>query len=159
MSSSVTDYLARFEDLFIRCDVHEEAFVTVTRIINGLRPNIKREVKLYSPDTLEEAFHKALEIEKYLRFPAQRHVVFQIGEQQQSKITFERSRGVTQMARVPSGGPNTTPFRAGPPKGTDIPASSSRSIRVTLLLVVLVVLRPWRPRSRILLIRNMLNRL
>ena len=96
LTSSVTNYLARFEKLFLRYDIREELWVTVTKFINGLRPEIKRELNLHSPETVEEAYYKALEIEQYLRPPFQRRMPSQIGESQPSRsVPFDRSRGVT----------------------------------------------------------------
>lgn len=46
-TSNVSDYLARFEELMLRCEIDEEPFVS--RFVNGLRVDIKREVILYNP--------------------------------------------------------------------------------------------------------------
>lgn len=54
--STSTDYLARFEELMLRCEIDEEPFVS--RFVNGLRVDIKRGVTLYNPESLEEAYHK-----------------------------------------------------------------------------------------------------
>uniref|UniRef100_A0A5B7BML6 RNA-directed DNA polymerase n=1 Tax=Davidia involucrata TaxID=16924 RepID=A0A5B7BML6_DAVIN len=105
LSSSVTDYLARFEELFMRCAIHEEPWVTISRFINGLRPEIKREVNLHSPDTLDEAFHKALELEKLHRLPNPRRLSTYGGESQQSRsVPFQRSSGIPQSNSIGSGG-------------------------------------------------------
>ncbi|KAA8546888.1 hypothetical protein F0562_003317 [Nyssa sinensis] len=55
----------KFEDLTMRCDVVEESWITVASFIDGLHFEIKRAVNLHSPESLEEAYHKALEIEKF----------------------------------------------------------------------------------------------
>jgi hypothetical protein len=57
-TSSVSDYLARFEELMLRCSIYEEPFITVSRFVNGLRVDIKREVTLYNPSYFEEAYQK-----------------------------------------------------------------------------------------------------
>lgn len=49
-TSNVSDYLARFEELMLRCEIDEEPFITVSRFFNGLRVDIKREVILYNPE-------------------------------------------------------------------------------------------------------------
>ncbi|KAK0596825.1 hypothetical protein LWI29_019379 [Acer saccharum] len=71
-SSSVTDYLTRFEDLRVRCEIKEEPCVATARFINGLKFKIKREVNVHSVTTLEEAYHKALEFETYFSSPPRR---------------------------------------------------------------------------------------
>lgn len=48
----------------LRCDVTEESWMITTTFINGLRLEIKSEMKLHSLETLEKDFHKALEVER-----------------------------------------------------------------------------------------------
>lgn len=117
-TSSVSDYLARFEELMLRCEIDEEPFITVSRFVNGLRVDIKREVTLYNPESLEEAYHKALEIEKYLRSPSLRRVTSQAGESRQS-------RSVSQSASRDSTARNKESISYNPrPSGS---SSESRS--------------------------------
>ena len=72
-SSSVTDYMSVFDDLLIRCNIKEEPDVTVARFLNGLKFEVKRVVSIHNPDTLEDAYSKALEAEKYLHpYPSRR---------------------------------------------------------------------------------------
>ena len=72
-SSSVTDYMSVFDDLLIRCNIKEEPDVTVARFLNGLKFEVKRVVSRHNPDTLEDAYSKALEAKKYLRpYPSRR---------------------------------------------------------------------------------------
>ncbi|KAI9186201.1 hypothetical protein LWI28_014775 [Acer negundo] len=66
-SSSVNDYMSIFYDLLIRCNIKEEPNVTVARFLNGLKFEVKRVVSIHNPETLEDAYSKALEAEKYLR--------------------------------------------------------------------------------------------
>ncbi|TXG68718.1 hypothetical protein EZV62_003653 [Acer yangbiense] len=66
-SSSVNDYMSVFDDLLIRCNIKEEPDVTVARFINGLKFELKRVVSIHNPETLEDAYSKILEVEKYLR--------------------------------------------------------------------------------------------
>ncbi|KAK0604665.1 hypothetical protein LWI29_018012 [Acer saccharum] len=70
MKLSVTNYLTRFEDLNVRCEIKEESCVATARFINGLKFEIKKEVNVHSVTTLEEAYHKALEFETYCSFPS-----------------------------------------------------------------------------------------
>ncbi|KAI9180646.1 hypothetical protein LWI28_006916 [Acer negundo] len=66
-SSSVNDYISVFDDLLTRCNIKEEPDVTVARFLNGLKFEVKRVVSIHNPETLEDAYSKALEAEKYLR--------------------------------------------------------------------------------------------
>ncbi|KAI9177710.1 hypothetical protein LWI28_018373 [Acer negundo] len=66
-SSSVNDYMSVFDDLLIRCNIKEEPNVTVARFLNGLKFEVKRVVSIHNPETLEDAYSKALEAKKYLR--------------------------------------------------------------------------------------------
>lgn len=43
-TTSVINYLARFEELFMRCGIREEPWITVSRFIKWLHLEIKREV-------------------------------------------------------------------------------------------------------------------
>lgn len=60
-TSSVSDYMSQFEDLMLRCELQEVPWLTVTRFINGLQVDIKREVSKQSPQVLEDAYHDVLE--------------------------------------------------------------------------------------------------
>ncbi|KAI9200279.1 hypothetical protein LWI28_005289 [Acer negundo] len=66
-SSSVNDHMSVFDDLLIRCNIKEEPDVTVARFLNGLKFEVKRVVSIHNPETLEDAYSKALEAKKYLR--------------------------------------------------------------------------------------------
>jgi len=61
---SVQDYIAKFEDLTIRCDVREHCSHTVTRFVWSLRSKIRRAMFTgsYDLDTVEEAFDVTLKI-------------------------------------------------------------------------------------------------
>lgn len=64
-SSSVTKYLNQFKELMLRCDIKEELQLTLHRFVSGLREDTKREVNYICTETLNDAHHKALEMEKY----------------------------------------------------------------------------------------------
>ncbi|KAG8382168.1 hypothetical protein BUALT_Bualt05G0048600 [Buddleja alternifolia] len=68
-TSIVFDYMSRFEDIQLNCEVHDTSWRLVSKFTSGLRSDLKHEVLLYSPETLVDAFHKALEIEKFHRLP------------------------------------------------------------------------------------------
>ncbi|KAI9166035.1 hypothetical protein LWI28_025083 [Acer negundo] len=60
-SSNVNDYMSVFDDLLIRCNIKEEPDVTIARFLNGLKFEVKRVVSIHNPETLEDAYSKALE--------------------------------------------------------------------------------------------------
>ena len=66
MTLSVAEYSAKFEEARLRCsEFHvEDQFVVCTRFVNGLRFDIQRIVRLHAPHTVEDAYQKALEVEK-----------------------------------------------------------------------------------------------
>ncbi|KAI9193888.1 hypothetical protein LWI28_001042 [Acer negundo] len=66
-SSSVNDYMSVFDDLLIRSNIKEEPDVTVARFLTSLKFEVKRVVSIHNPETLEDAYSKALEAKKYLR--------------------------------------------------------------------------------------------
>ena len=61
---SIQDYIAKFEDLTLRCDVRHH-YHTVTRFVWGLRYKIRRVMITgsYDLNTVEEAVNVALKIE------------------------------------------------------------------------------------------------
>jgi len=63
-TSSVSHYLNGFEGLSQRCNLLEDPSIPIARFIQGLQTDLKREVTLFAPCTLDEAYHKALEFEK-----------------------------------------------------------------------------------------------
>ena len=66
---SVDEYSAKFEEARFRCrEFHvEDQFAIYTRFVNGLRFNIQRMVKLHATHTVEDAYKKVLEVEKFNR--------------------------------------------------------------------------------------------
>ena len=69
MTLSVADYSSKFEEARLRCsEFHaEDQFAVCTRFVNGLRFDIQRMVRLHAPHTVEDAYQKALEVEKFNR--------------------------------------------------------------------------------------------
>ena len=63
---SLYEYSAKFEEARLRCsEFHaEDQFSICTRFVNGLRFDIQRMVKLHAPHTVEDAYQKALKVEK-----------------------------------------------------------------------------------------------
>ena len=63
-SSCVLNYINAFKELIQRCGLVEDPSFTIARFIHGLRSDLKRNVTLSSPFTLDEAYNEALEVEK-----------------------------------------------------------------------------------------------
>ena len=66
---SETEYSAKFEEARLRCsEFHaENQFSIRTRFVNGPRFDVQRMVKFHAPRTIEDAYQKALEVEKFNR--------------------------------------------------------------------------------------------
>ena len=60
---SVYDYITRFDDLTLCCDMRENCYQTISRFCSSLRSNIRRAMltSSYHVDSVGEAFHLALE--------------------------------------------------------------------------------------------------
>ena len=69
MTLSVAEYSAKFEEARLRCsEFHvEDQFSVCTHFANGLRFDIQMMIKLHAPHTVEDAYQKALEVEKFNR--------------------------------------------------------------------------------------------
>ena len=66
-TSTVTDYMSQFEALMLRYEIDEEQRLLVYGFVNDLRADIKREVKVHPLYSLDAAYQKVLDYEKYLR--------------------------------------------------------------------------------------------
>ena len=67
MTLSVAKYSTKFEEARLRCsEFHaEDQFTVCTLFVNGLRFNIQRMIKLHAPHIVDDAYQKALEVEKF----------------------------------------------------------------------------------------------
>ena len=63
--STVAEYIAKFDDLMIRCNVDEEPVATLARFRAGLRSEYHRELILREVTTLEKAYRYAANMELY----------------------------------------------------------------------------------------------
>ena len=70
---TVADYVARFDDLMIRCNVDEEPMATLARFRAGLRPEFQRELVLQEVSTLEKAYRYTLNMELYATHAHKNH--------------------------------------------------------------------------------------
>ena len=62
---SVVDYIARFDDLMIRCNVDKEPVATLARFRAGLRLEYQRELVMHEVSTLEKAYRYTTNMELY----------------------------------------------------------------------------------------------
>ena len=69
MTLSVAEYSTKFEEARLRCsEFHDEdQFVVCTHFANGLMFDIQMVVKLHAPHTIDDAYQKAFEVEKFNR--------------------------------------------------------------------------------------------
>ena len=97
MTLSVVEYSVKFEEARPRCsEFHaEDQFVICTRFVNGLRFDVQRMVKLHAPCTVEDAYQKALEVEKCNRPSSFAHT-------SQSKSQSMSSNGNTMLNNIRS---------------------------------------------------------
>ena len=63
--STIAEYIAKFDDLMIWCNVEEEPVATLARFKAGLRPEFQRELILREVTTLEKAYRYAANMELY----------------------------------------------------------------------------------------------
>ena len=97
MTLSVTEYSVKFEEARLRCsEFHaEDQFAVCTRFINGLWFDIQRMVRLHAPHTVEDAYKKDLEVEKFNRPSSFAHT-------SKSKSKFMSSDGNTMPNNIRS---------------------------------------------------------
>ena len=62
---TVEEYIARFDDLMIHCNMDEEPMATLARFRAGLRSEFQRELVLQEVSTLEKAYRYTLNMELY----------------------------------------------------------------------------------------------
>ena len=62
---TIAEYIARFDDLTIRCNLDEEPVATLARFRAGLRPEYQRELILQEVTTLEKAYRFSTNMELY----------------------------------------------------------------------------------------------
>ena len=121
-TSNVPDYISQFNELLIRCDVNDEEWRILTKFVNGLKPHIQKELRLNFPESLEEAYHKALEIESLLPNPSVRRFDTQSApfRQNRSFNPSERSSGASPLRINPPFQLNqTTSFKGSTSKPTE----------------------------------------
>ncbi|CAL2237611.1 unnamed protein product [Prunus armeniaca] len=63
----VAEYIAKFEEFMLRCDIREDRRMTLSQFRSGLRPELQRELIPHTVNTLERVFQIVQELEKYLK--------------------------------------------------------------------------------------------
>lgn len=87
---TVAEYSSQFEQLKLQYKVDEEQRLLLSRFMNDLRANIKHELKLQLSYSLDIAYKKTLDYEKYLR-TIPRHSSFTPDTRSSCSDTFPRS--------------------------------------------------------------------
>ncbi|KAF7801817.1 putative mitochondrial protein [Senna tora] len=95
-TSNVTYCMTRFDEIMLICDIQEEQWVMITRFVNGHCLEIQRELRLNFPESVEEAYHKALEVESFSRFTSARRFTSVGQEVRPSQNSSSISRLVSQ---------------------------------------------------------------
>jgi len=92
----VKEYMNKFVELVVRCDIHEDSGLTLSRFRTGLKPTLQREMLPHTVESVDEAFQLALGIESYLQTPSDRKSSFKVGEQ--PKQQFENNDNLTLLS-------------------------------------------------------------
>jgi len=107
----VSDYINSFEELTQRRNLVEDPFITIGCFIRGLKTDLKREVSLFAPYTVDEVYHKTLEIEKLDKLypvrcaPSSRPLVQAVPKMSESFVSASASKSRSSQ----------TPPRVNPP--------------------------------------------
>ena len=65
VSKPVSDYISKFDEFLLRCDLREEESVVLFRFRTGLREDLQRELFLREVSTVQEAYQLAQELDRY----------------------------------------------------------------------------------------------
>ena len=68
-NKSVTEYIAKFDELAMRCGINESESVILARFRSGLHDDVKRELYLREVRDLEQAYQVARDFEQFQRTP------------------------------------------------------------------------------------------
>ena len=115
----VVEYIARFDDLMIRCNIDEELVATLARFRDGLRPEYQLELVLHEVTTLEKAYRYTTNMELYSSH-AQRagYTWFSSPEQTQARHAILETTTPPHPPPIPS-----QPISHGPPSPTATPST------------------------------------
>ncbi|PQQ15647.1 hypothetical protein Pyn_00898 [Prunus yedoensis var. nudiflora] len=98
----VAEYIAKFEEFKLRCDIREDRRMTISRFRSGLRPELQRELVPHTVNTLERVFQMVQELEKYLKSS---NVVKQTDSQRSDFHvgTFATPSSTTNLVKIAKG--------------------------------------------------------
>ena len=116
---TVADYIARFDDLMIRCNVDEEPMATLARFRAGLRPEYQRELVLQEVSTLEKAYRYTLNMELYATHAHKSHAPW-IATPENTRYVPTAPRNPLSTVQNP-----VTPQITPPPSHLFLPSPSS----------------------------------
>ena len=68
-NKSVTEYIAKFDELAMRCGINESESVILSRFRSGLHDDVKRELYMREVRDLEQAYQVARDFEQFHRTP------------------------------------------------------------------------------------------
>ena len=90
MTLNVAEYSVKFKEARLRCsEFHvEDQYAICTHFVNGLRFDIQSIVKLHAPHIVDDAYQKALEVEKFNRSSSFAHT----GHKSQSMSSDDNTR-------------------------------------------------------------------
>ena len=71
-NKSVAEYIAKFDEYVMRCDVEESESVTLSRFRAGLREELQKELFMREVFDLEQAYQVARDVERFHRGPMYR---------------------------------------------------------------------------------------
>ena len=116
---TVADYIARFDDLMIRCNVDEGPMATLARFRAGLRLEYQRELVLQEVSTLEKTYRYTLNMELYATHAHKSHTPW--------IATMENTRYVPTVPRntLSTLQNSITPQTTPPPSRLFLPTPSS----------------------------------
>ena len=108
MTLSVAEYSAKFEEAILRCSEfhYEDQFSVCTSFVNGLRFDIQRMIRLYDPHIVEDAYQKALEVEKFNRPSSFAH----IGQSKSQSMSSNHNTRLNNIKSKESSLRNSLPF-------------------------------------------------
>ena len=113
---TVAEYITRFDDLMIRCNLDEEPVATLARFRAGLRPEYQRELVLQEISTLEKAYRYTINMELFSSYSQRTHPPW-IATAEVTRLVHANTAGVspTSLFRVTQAAV-TSPFPPRPPQ-------------------------------------------
>ena len=116
---TVADYIARFDDLMICCNVDEEPMATLARFRAGLHPEFQRELVLQEVSTLEKAYRYTLNMELYATHAHKSHAPW-IATPENTRYAPTAPRNPLSTLQNP-----VTPQNTPPPSRLFLPSPSA----------------------------------